>query len=376
MAKKRLRTGFSTGTAAAAAARAALETLLAGTAPARVPVQLPQGEELIITVKGVNRVSNQEAVAVVVKDAGDDPDVTNGAEIAARVRLDAFPQGEEAIRIEGGDGVGRVTRPGLPVPVGRPAINPVPLDMIRNALRQTWKADGHQTGPIRVRVEISVKDGESLARKTLNPRLGILGGISILGTTGLVKPFSHEAYTATIESALDIARAAEIAEVVLTTGGKSERYAMRFRPDLPDLAFVQIADFFGFALEESARRGFKRIGLVSFFGKAVKQAQALRCTHAHRTPMDLCILAAWLAARGADQKLVQSVAAANTARQSLCLLRENDAIGLVGEIARRMVDAAREFTKEGLDIWVKIIDYDGTVFVLDTGRSSHDRNTS
>ena len=365
MGKKKLRTGFSTGTAAAAATKAALLALAGAPPVTRVRVTLPQGDALDVDVAETEVLSPHEARAVVIKDGGDDPDVTHRAAIWARVRLEPGRPGPADII--GGTGVGRVTRPGLPIPVGQPAINPVPREMIAAAVEEALDAisvNGDRPG---VEVEISVPEGESLAKKTLNPRLGIVGGISILGTTGLVKPFSHEAYTATIESGLSVARAAGLSEVVLTTGGRSEKRAMQLRPDLPETAFIQIADFFGFALEEAVRQGFARAGLVSFFGKAVKQAQGLHYTHAHKAPMDLEKLSEWFKAAGAPAELVEEVSRANTARHALEALRENQALYLVTLVGRRMLASAADLAGGGLGLWGKIIDYDGTVLFENPG---------
>ena len=223
--RKELRQGFATGTAAAAAAQGALYELLGRPCPDRVEVTLPGGGSLSIPLNRHGR-HGARGEAVVVKDAGDDPDVTNGAEIGARVwRLEAPGAGED-ITLSGGEGVGRVTKPGLPVAVGEPAINPVPRRMIRRALRQVW--DEICPGePLRLRVEIFVPRGEELARHTLNPRLGIVGGISILGTTGLVKPFSHQAYRATIASSLRVAQAAGLEAHRVSAPGARARSTSR-----------------------------------------------------------------------------------------------------------------------------------------------------
>ena len=339
----------------------ALEALLTDQTPDQVVVSLPQGDSLTIPLEEVRLLSRNEALATVIKDAGDDPDVTHGAAISSRVTL----AGEEGlpgeITFRQGPGVGLVTRPGLPVAVGEPAINPVPREMMAGNLGAVWAR--HRPGQARpgLVVEVGVRDGEKLARKTLNPRLGIVGGLSILGTTGLVKPFSHEAYTATIESGLEVARAMGLAEVVLTTGGKSEKIAMGLRPDLPEPSFIQIADFFGFSLTETGKRAFKRIGVVSFFGKAVKQAQGLAYTHAHRAPMDLERLAEWFGQAQADQGLVEQVARANTARHALEIMRQANALDLVSVVGLRLEQAVRDLTGPEPEIWAWIVDYDGSV---------------
>ncbi len=358
MTRRRLRVGFSTGTTAAAAAKAAMTTLLGGVPPDRVEVSLPQGGVLTIAVEAAGRLTDSAATATVIKDAGDDPDVTDKAAITARVEL-LGEAGEESVEFIGGEGVGRVTRPGLPVEVGQPAINPVPREMICRSLRQAWRWGRPEAGPFQVRVEVSVTDGEKLARRTLNPRLGILGGISILGTTGLVKPFSHQAYIATIDSGLDVAKASGQGEVVLTTGGKSEKMAMALKPDLPELAFIQIADFFGHAVKAAARRGIERIGVVSFFGKAIKQAQGLAYTHAHQARLDLGRLAGWFESAGADDRLCRAVAGANTARHALTILRRAGRLELVDEVGSRMLSSVRGLAGPEPDVWAVILDFDG-----------------
>jgi cobalt-precorrin-5B (C1)-methyltransferase len=300
----------------------------------------------------------EEGWAEVVKDAGDDPDVTDGVRISSAVRLTHGAGGAEAV-ILGGEGVGVVTRPGLPLPVGEPAINPVPRDMIRQAIFQAFSDAG--LPPQAVTATISAADGENLAKRTLNPRLGIVGGLSILGTTGLVKPFSHEAYTATIDSGLSVAAAAGLDEVVLTTGGKSEKIAMGLRPDLPETAFIQMADFFGYSLSAIGEHDFRRVGVVSFFGKAVKQAQGLDCTHAHRAPMDLSAPANWLAAAGAAPDLVGRVRQANTARHALEIIRAADALDLTAAVGEHLARAVKSRLAPEVAVWVRIIDYDATV---------------
>ena len=362
MARRQLRTGFSTGSAAAAAAKAALVHLLSGNPPARVSIPLPSGARLEITISQSLIPASGQAQATVIKDAGDDPDVTHGAAIQALVRLVSPPSATPpGVAFTGGPGVGRVTRPGLPVAVGEPAINPVPRVMIEHALQEAWLELGTSGLPLAAQVEISVPEGQRLARRTLNPRLGIEGGISILGTTGLVKPFSHEAYTATIDSALAVARAAGEREVVFTTGGRSEKRAQALRPDLSPLCFVQIADFFGHALRQAKAQGFGLVGVVCYFGKAIKQAQGLECTHAHRAPLELMRLAGWLEEAGMDQGLCQAVLAANTARHALEILTQAGHLDLVELVGRRLLHSMALWAGSGPGLWVMILDYEGQV---------------
>lgn len=359
LSRKKLKTGFSTGSAAAAAAKAALTAILNGPVAQEVTISLPDGGRLDIGVKEVEILSPGRARARVIKDAGDDPDVTHKAAIDATV-WDVRPAAAYKIDVSGGPGVGRVTRPGLPVRVGKAAINPVPLAMIETAIKEAWQEHGSGRA-LAAKVEIAVPRGQELAQKTLNPRLGIVGGISILGTTGLVKPFSHEAYTATIDSALKVAKASGLDEVVLTTGGRSEKLAMRLRLNLPEAAFVQMADYFGFALKRANEVGVAKVGLVSFFGKAIKQAQGLEHTHAHKAALELARLSRWLDQAGADKKLCAQVAGANTARHALQILRRAGRLELVKVVGQRCLRSMRSLSGGRQGLWAVVVDYNGSV---------------
>jgi cobalt-precorrin-5B (C1)-methyltransferase len=352
--RKELRTGFSTGTAATAAAVAAAALLELGTAPAAVEVSLPKGRTISVPVS-FSGFSGAAAVCVVIKDAGDDPDVTNRARIGARVSRRDAP----GLDLAGGEGVGRVTKPGLALPPGEWAINPVPRAMIRDNLAPYLPEGGPGLA-----VEIFIEGGETLAESTLNPRLGIVGGLSVLGTTGLVRPFSNSAYIATIDSALSIARAQGLAECVLTTGGRSEGFGRAARPDLPEEAFVMIADFFAGGLKLAAKHGFTAIGLAVFFGKAVKQAAGHAYTHAHRTELDLEPLAGWLPELPPEAR--EAVLSSNTALAALDVLRSGGFAGLVPAVARKALESARGFAGPGPDLWMRLFDFDGSVLAFET----------
>jgi cobalt-precorrin-5B (C1)-methyltransferase len=357
--RKELRQGFSTGTAAAAAAQGALYELLGQPCPERVEVPLPGGGNLTVPLHRHGR-KGDKGEAVVIKDAGDDPDVTNGAEIGARVwRLESTGT-EKDITLRGGAGVGRVTKPGLAVAVGEPAINPVPRRMIKKALRQVWDAVGPES-PMHLAVEIFVPRGEELARHTLNPRLGIVGGISILGTTGLVKPFSHQAYRATIAASLRVARAAGLKHLAFSTGGKSEGYLKALRPDLPDAAMVQMGDYVRFALRVAGGMGFPEITAAAFFGKALKIAQGFGHTHASRGLADLKELGRWTLALTRDALLAHAVARANTARQALEILSQAGAGQVVSRVGERMLAALRNYTGPAPLLTAVVFDFDGTI---------------
>ncbi|MDE6734899.1 MAG: cobalt-precorrin-5B (C(1))-methyltransferase CbiD [Desulfovibrio sp.] len=329
-----LREGFTTGTAATAAALAALSLLLQGSAPARVPTPLPPIAEgprawLDVPVSACGAGPAPElaprpglcpagaacAHARVRKDGGDDPDATNGALITASVFLQPGASAAH-ITLEGGPGVGRVTLPGLPVPVGESAINPGPRAQLRYALTHALSQLADE-GPA-LTVVISVPGGEELARHTLNPRLGIRGGISILGTQGTVRPYSHAAWRATVAQGLSVARATGCRAVCLSTGRRSEVLLMRRYPELPEQAFVQAADFARFSLSEAGRLPLERLVWGCFFGKLAKLAQGLEYTHAREAPLDMPALAALCAEAGAA--CAPAVARCVTAAHALELL--------------------------------------------------------
>jgi cobalt-precorrin-5B (C1)-methyltransferase len=351
--RKNLRVGFSTGTAATAAAVGAAFFLEKGYSPEEVEVTLPKGQKLTIAVEGISR-EGDGIRAVVIKDAGDDPDVTNKARVGVVLTTTAEP----GLSIAGGPGVGRLTKPGLVLPPGEWAINPGPRKMLTANLAPWLKPEGPG-----LKVEVFIEKGEILAEKTLNPRLGIVGGLSVLGTTGLVKPFSNSAYIATIDSAMSIAKAQGLDEIVLTTGGRSEGFGRAERPDLPEEAFVQIADFFGGGLKLAAKHGFATIGLAVFFGKAVKQAQGAHYTHAHKNDMDLNPLAGWFP-RLSDE-IKKELTTANTALAALEILRATGNLDLVPVVARKVLESARVFAGPGPATWVRLFDFDGTVLAFE-----------
>jgi cobalt-precorrin-5B (C1)-methyltransferase len=354
--RKELRQGFSTGTAAAAAAQGALRELLDLPCPERVEVPLPGGGRLTVPLH-YHRRHGEHGEAAVIKDAGDDPDVTNGAEIGARVWL-LEGKGEEEIVFQGGEGVGRVTKPGLVLAVGEPAINPVPRRMIRRSLGLVWEQI-FPGRPLRLGVEVFVPGGEELARHTLNPRLGIVGGLSILGTTGLVKPFSHAAYRATIVASLRVARALGLKKVVFSTGGKSESHMQAQLPELPVEAFVQMGDYVRFALKTASNLGFAEITAAAFFGKALKIAEGRGHTHASRGLADLKALGRLVKEITGDPRLAREVSRANTGRQALEILLAARVHQVVAAVGARMLAALRDFAGPGPKIIAVMLDFAG-----------------
>src|SRR3954447_12647654 len=259
--QKALRTGWTTGTCAAAAAKAATSALATGEQVPVIDTPLPGGNRVSLPVDSYDVSQTGEAparaTAVVVKDAGDDPDVTHGAHLTATVSWRDTP----GIELDGGIGVGVVTKAGLGLEVGGPAINPVPRQQIRDAVGEVVALDS--TG---VRVVVSVPEGERMARKTTNARLGILGGISILGTTGIVRPFSTASWRASVVQAVAVMAAQQETTLVLATGGRTEKGAMALLPDLPEVCFVEVGDFTGAALRRAVAAGLERVVFVGMAG--------------------------------------------------------------------------------------------------------------
>ncbi len=356
---KRLRSGYTTGACAAAAAKAATMLLVKGIVLERVDIPFPDGSRHGFDVQECAK-KKEEARAGVIKDAGDDPDVTNGAMIEAFVRYheDNISLPEHYINLDDiilydGEGVGRAGKPGLAVKVGEPAINPVPRKMIAEAVREIG-VNRRQ----RLLVKISVPRGRELARKTMNKRLGIIGGLSILGTTGIVRPISAEAWTATITAAMKVARASGLDEVVLATGRTSERGAQS-RLNLAEEAFVMMGDYLEFSLLEAAALGFYRIHLAGMWAKIVKAALKVPQTHVRNGALEMREAADLLAGLGAKDRLLAKIRAANTAREMLIYLQDYNS----REIVLAVCEMARDYGREvsGLDVQVYLVNHQSKV---------------
>ena len=280
--KKALRTGWTTGTCASAAAKAATTALDTGEILAHRGGRAAGRPEGRFPRRRVHAQRRSQAEAVVVKDAGDDPDVTHGARLTATVRW----RGQPGLELDGGVGVGVVTKPGLGLELGGPAINPVPRAMITQAV-----GEAVDLGTKGVTVIISVPDGERMARKTTNARLGIIGGISILGTTGIVRPFSTASWRASVEQAISVLAAQGEDTVVLCTGGRTEKGAMKLFPQLPEVCFVEVGDFTGAALRKAAEHHLDHVIFAGMAGKLTKLAAGVLMTHYTRSKVDLALLA-------------------------------------------------------------------------------------
>ncbi|WP_329109848.1 cobalt-precorrin-5B (C(1))-methyltransferase [Micromonospora sp. NBC_01699] len=348
-----LRYGWTTGACATAATTAAYTALLTGSFPDPVEITLPKGQRPVFALAR-EELGDGLALAGVVKDAGDDPDVTHGALVYATVR--PAPAGAGVV-FRAGPGVGTVTKPGLPLPVGEPAINPVPRDMMRRAVAQV--ADRHG-GTGDVYVEISVEHGEELARHTWNPRLGILGGLSILGTTGIVVPYSCSAWIDSIRRGIDVARAAGHQHVAACTGSTSERVATELY-GLPDDALLDMGDFAGAVLKYLRRHPIPRLTVAGGIGKLTKLANGHLDLHSGRSQVDFRALAELVAGAGGGADLIEGVRGANTA---LDALRQCQAAGLpLGDLvavgARNT--AAEVLRGSPVKVDVLVIDRAGTI---------------
>ncbi|WP_035643478.1 cobalt-precorrin-5B (C(1))-methyltransferase, partial [Bradyrhizobium sp. ORS 375] len=304
-----LKRGWTTGSCATAAARAAYELLITRHCPAMVEIALPGGRRASFAV-AMHETANASATAAVIKDAGDDPDVTHGALIKATVQRGADGTG---VIFRAGPGVGTVTRPGLPLPPGEPAINPVPREMIATAISESAVA---LDGPRDVVVTISIPGGEELAKKTLNPRLGIVGGLSILGTTGIVVPFSCAAWIHSIYRGIDVARASGLPHVAGATGSTSEKAVQQLYA-LPEAALIDMGDFAGGMLKYLRRHPVARVTVAGGFAKMTKLGQGLLDLHSRAGEVDLSWLADALREAGAPDALVTAARGANTALQVL-----------------------------------------------------------
>ncbi len=333
--KPDLRHGYTTSACAAACAVAGLQALESGEPVKQVAIDLP-GESGVTFQMARCEFHPDGVLCGVIKDSGDDPDVTHGAEIQCFVSW----QEEAGIAITGGVGVGVATKPGLPVAVGEAAINPGSRRLIQRVV-ETFDAEALAERGLRV--EIRVPEGERLARETLNPRLGILGGISILGTTGVLKPFSISAYRASIYTELKVARSNGATRIVLTTGNRSEQYAMELYPDLPELAFIQVGDHMDYALKQCQRLGTEAVVVSGMIGKLSKLAQGRMQTHVSQGEVDFDFLAEMARNLGADETLVEKIRSANTAHHVQSMLNQAGIPGLEDRLAEMAAQSCLEY---------------------------------
>ncbi len=356
-----LRTGWTTGTCASAAAKAAATGLLEGVVPHEVEVALPSGRRVRFPVEtsseeGGGADTSLAGRCLVVKDAGDDPDCTDGARMTATV--ERLASGGSTL-LRAGPGVGTVTKPGLGLPVGEPAINPVPRRVILAALREV-------TGEA-LAVTFSVPDGEAMASRTTNARLGIVGGISILGTTGIVRPFSTAAYRASVVQQVDVAGAQGERTMALATGSRSERAAVRLLPHLPEVCFVEVGDFTGIALRRAVEAGMERVVFVGMAGKITKLAAGVMMTHFHRSQVDSGLMAEAARLTAAPPQVVAAATATATARHFFEVCVDQDCVAPLELLCHRAAEACEGHVGGALAVDVVMVDFDGDRLVARSG---------
>ncbi|MFB5603084.1 MAG: cobalt-precorrin-5B (C(1))-methyltransferase [Candidatus Nitrosomaritimum aestuariumsis] len=351
--KKKLKTGFTTGTSATAAAIAAAQSIIEQKVVDVVEVKLPKGKFIKIPIHLCN-FEKESAHCSVIKDGGDDPDVTHGAEIIVDL---SFTDKKNQIEIDGGEGVGIVTKPGLGLEINKPAINPIPKKMINENLGYVARKLLQKNG---LKVVISVPKGRELGPKTDNPRIGIMNGISILGTSGIVIPFSTASYAASIRQNLDVAVAMGNETVVLTTGGRSEDFARKII-DLPDHCFVQMGDFSGYTMQQCSKKNIKKAYIVGFIGKLAKMAAGVKQTHVKGSKVNMKFLSELAQNCGADQQVIQKIMSANTARHVSEIIKESNIDGFFEQICKETHKHMIKHSEEKVSLEVILFDFDGNI---------------
>lgn len=351
-----LRTGLTTGCCATACCVAAARALLdrrhqsAGTAALpKVSVKLPKGKTVELSL--CELVANEDyAMAATIKDAGDDPDVTHGARVFVELRLTA----QAGVFFKAAQGVGTVTREGLLLAVGEPAINPVPRTMMRDHLEQLGEEYSYSGG---FEVSVGVTGGEALALKTMNPRLGIVGGLSILGTTGIVRPFSCAAYIASIHQGIDVARANGVNHIAAATGNSSEA-AIRAHYQLPEMAVIEMGDFVGALLKYLKRVRIPKVSLCGGFGKISKLANGHLDLHSRASAIDFHHLAQLARIRGASEALTQRIQACNTSVEALGYCQDSG-VDLAAAVCDAALVQARKRVPQDIELDVWVVDRQG-----------------
>ncbi len=361
-ADKPLRRGWTTGACATAAARAAFVALHGVASPDPIEIALP-GDRRVSFALAKFAQGDGFAQAGVIKDAGDDPDVTHGALILARASRNPAGAG---VTFRAGEGVGTITRPGLPLPVGEPAINPVPRAMIRDNILEAARALGV---PPDAEVEISIPGGEEMARHTLNGRLGIVGGLSVLGTTGIVVPYSCAAWIDSIHRGVDVARACGLDHIAGTTGSTSEG-SVRALHALPEEAMVEMGDFAGGLLKYLHKNPVPRVTIGGGFAKLTKLAQGRLDLHSSRSSVDMAALEQMAREVGGHERLALRIGVANSALEALNLAREAG-VDLPGLVARRAwTTAARALNNPAVELEIMVFDRGGALLARDGFREA------
>ena len=354
--KGTLKTGYTTGTSATAATKAALLTLISGKAVDSIIVSLPKEQIASLKVAWTRIKESNSCTSAVIKDAGDDPDITHGAEICSTV---SFTNQTGKIIIDGGMGIGKVTKPGLGLEIGKAAINPTPRKMIEQAVKEVAIEQLKDYG---VNVVISVPKGEELAKKTDNPRLGIIGGISILGTTGIVLPYSTASFAASIRQSLDVAIAMGTDIVVLTTGGRSEDFAKElFGKSLPDHSFVQMGDFAGYAIRQCINKKICKAIIAGFIGKLTKIAMGIKQTHVRGSHVNMEFMAKVATECNSNSAVIEEIKKANSARHVSEIINKNNISGFFDILCKKVYEQMYEYSKGELQLEIIMFEFDGKV---------------
>lgn len=344
-----LRSGFTTGACATAAAKAALLALVYDEEPELVSFTIPNGEEMWMKIMSVNVIDNTTAEAMVIKDAGDDPDVTDGCQIVAKVTL--ADHGD--IHFYGGEGIGTVTLPGIGLKIGEPAINPVPRQMIKSELLQIY--------PEGCDVTISVPGGEELAKRTFNSRIGIIGGISIIGTSGIIMPFSNEAFLEAIRREMEVAKALGCERIVLNSGARSEKVVKKQYPELPSAAFVHYGNAVGESLKIVSDLQIERLTVGLMLGKAVKLAEENTDTHSHKVTMNRDFLVEVAHQSGCSPNAGKIISSVNMARELWTSLAPDDAEKFFPLLLQLCHDVCRKCYPYG-ELTLMLITDDDSIF--------------
>ena len=355
--KKKLRTGFTTGSCATASSKAGILSIINQKKIEQVDIILPKRSRLDIQINSCEFTTNS-AKCSVVKDGGDDPDVTHGAEIFVEIKL---TDNIGKIEIDGGEGVGRVTKPGLGLEIGSAAINPTPKKMILENIIEVSKKILEKNG---IMITVSVPKGKELGPKTDNPRIGIMGGISILGTSGIVIPYSTASFAAAIRQQIAVVSSMNDDSVVLTTGGRSEDFARKII-ELPDHSFIQMGDFSGYTIKQCAKQGLKKAYIAGFIGKLAKMAAGVKQTHVKGGKVDMKFLSELAKRCNASSNTIGRILGANTARNVQEIIMEDKVDGFFDEITKEACNQMRQHSEEKIPVEVILFDFDGKVLSRD-----------
>ena len=351
--KGKLRTGFTTGTCATAASKAGILAIINQQSLNNVDVILPKRDKINIQINSCD-FSKDNAQCSVIKDGGDDPDVTHGAEIFVDISL---TDKIGSIEIDGGKGVGRVTKPGLGLEIGTAAINPTPKKMILENIQEVGEEVLGKNG---IKIVVSVPTGEELAKKTDNPRIGILDGISILGTSGIVIPYSTASFAAAIRQQIDVVSSMNDEEVVLTTGGRSEDFAREIIK-LPDHSFIQMGDFSGYTIQQCAKKSLKKAYVAGFIGKLAKMAAGVKQTHVKGGKVNMKFLSELAKRCNANSETIRKILGANTARNVQEIVIEDNVDGFFDEITKETCNQMRQHSEEKIPVEVILFNFDGNI---------------